>query len=197
MLLPGHGTRVGDLARTNWSQWVAATGAALAEMQRQCRKVAVVGYSLGGTLALYAAATAPRPPQCLVTLAAAVELADRRAPLARWVSPLVRYLPAARVDGSVAGYDTLPVRSVAETLALTAATRRQLPGLDTPLLVVQGERDDVVHPRSAAIIRELVPRAQVRLLPGAGHSLLAGEVAEQVRRLTTEFITGSLGMAPC
>jgi carboxylesterase len=53
--LPGHGTSVEDMMGTRWEDWSSAALAAYDELRRSCESVAVVGLSMGGTLASYVA----------------------------------------------------------------------------------------------------------------------------------------------
>lgn len=54
-LLPGHGTAVEDLLPLGWDDWSAAADAAFVDLSGRCAKVAVVGHSMGGTLACWLA----------------------------------------------------------------------------------------------------------------------------------------------
>lgn len=54
-LLPGHGTAVEDLLACGWDDWSAAADAALEDLAGHCSAVAVVGHSMGGTLACWLA----------------------------------------------------------------------------------------------------------------------------------------------
>jgi carboxylesterase len=59
LVLPGHGTSVDDLERTRWEDWAAAVEREIDAMFRRHGRVAVVGQSLGGLLALHVAAHRP------------------------------------------------------------------------------------------------------------------------------------------
>ena len=62
ILLPGHGTVPGDLLDTNYGQWVDATRSAVASFEGEAERLVMVGFGLGGTLALhYALSDAPAP----------------------------------------------------------------------------------------------------------------------------------------
>src|SRR5687767_12367752 len=54
-LLPGHGGTPGELDATTWRDWYAAVDRELSALQRRCRRVSVVGLSLGGLLTLHLA----------------------------------------------------------------------------------------------------------------------------------------------
>jgi carboxylesterase len=53
--LPGHGTSVEDMMSTSWSDWSGAALEAFDELATRSRKVALIGLSMGGTLAAYVA----------------------------------------------------------------------------------------------------------------------------------------------
>lgn len=57
-----------------------------------------------------------------------------------------------------------------------------------PTLVLHGTEDNVVDPRNAALLGELIPGARVELLEGCGH-LCFWEQPERFVRLVAEFLT--------
>jgi carboxylesterase len=58
-LLPGHGTAVEDLVPMRWEDWARAAEDAYRQLSARCERVAVVGLSMGGTLACWLAARHP------------------------------------------------------------------------------------------------------------------------------------------
>ena len=56
-----------------------------------------------------------------------------------------------------------------------------------PTLVVQGGADNVVDPRNADLLAELIPNARAEIVPDRGH-LLVWEDSERVAELVTEFL---------
>jgi esterase/lipase len=77
IVLPGHGTVPGDLLDVDYRQWVDATRSAVESFEGVARRLVLVGFGLGGTLALhYALSDAPSPDVelgALVLLAPALE----------------------------------------------------------------------------------------------------------------------------
>jgi pimeloyl-ACP methyl ester carboxylesterase len=55
-----------------------------------------------------------------------------------------------------------------------------------PLLLVHGERDEVLAPTDSAMVRSLAGHGDLRLYPGAGHQL--NEVHREVRSLLLDWI---------
>ncbi len=54
--LPGHGTSVEDMMSTGWSDWSGAVLDAYDELATTCERIAVIGLSVGGGLAVHVAA---------------------------------------------------------------------------------------------------------------------------------------------
>jgi carboxylesterase len=156
--LPGHGTQVEDLARVRWTDWTEAVETQLTVMRREHGEVAVMGTSLGGTLALWAAST--QPVSAVVTMGAAVWL-RRAAHLARVLSWFRPFLPK-RARGSAIfdddarerhpSYSHSSLHAVAEMVALTRQVRRQIRNIRAPLLVMHARQDSVVAADNAAWI---------------------------------------------
>jgi len=66
-LLPGHGTRPQDMLETDAAAWLDAARLAYRDLSAECDWVAVVGFSMGGTLAIRLAADdEERAPEALV-----------------------------------------------------------------------------------------------------------------------------------
>jgi pimeloyl-ACP methyl ester carboxylesterase len=59
--------------------------------------------------------------------------------------------------------------------------------IGVPTLVLQGGADNVVDPRNAQQLVELIPNARLELVPDRGH-LLVWEEAERVARIVKEFL---------
>jgi 3-oxoadipate enol-lactonase len=60
--------------------------------------------------------------------------------------------------------------------------------VQAPTLAVQGGADNVVDPRNAELLGELIPGARVEIVPDRGH-LLVWEDSERVAELVTEFLS--------
>ncbi|WP_431900415.1 alpha/beta fold hydrolase [Nonomuraea sp. bgisy101] len=64
----------------------------------------------------------------------------------------------------------------------------ELPQIDIPVLVVHGEDDQIVPIAASALkTAELLPRATLKIVPGAPHSLV-GAFEETFNRALLEFV---------
>lgn len=158
--LPGHGTRPEDLAEVSWEAWAAAVTERYDRMVGEHGEVAVLGTSLGGTLALWLAAE--RAVAAVVSMGGAVRL-NRAARLARLVARFRPY-QAKRPQGSAIfddearlrhpSYHKTPLRAIAQMDALTRQLRPRLPEIEAPLLVMHARLDTVIAPENAIRIYE-------------------------------------------
>ena len=63
----------------------------------------------------------------------------------------------------------------------------RVPGITAETLVLQGGADNVVDPRNADLLVELIPNARLELIPDRGH-LLVWQEAERLAPIVKEFI---------
>lgn len=61
------------------------------------------------------------------------------------------------------------------------------PGIKAPTLVLQGGGDNVVDPRNAELLVELIPNARLELIPDRGH-LLIWQEADRLAAIVKEFL---------
>ncbi|MET0152902.1 MAG: alpha/beta fold hydrolase [Candidatus Binatia bacterium] len=200
-LLPGHGTRVEDLARTTWPQWFAAALDGWTDLGRRSPTRVVCGLSMGALLAFRLAYERPREVRAVAALAPALELASQRsaeiARWVRWVPALPRWLAIvpkrpSKVPGvgrRTPAYDEIPLRSLASMLALQRRVRAELPAITAPVLVVDGGRDDTVSPAAATAI-EIALGSTVKSrqrFERSGHILTEGVDAVSVVEAVADF----------
>ena len=195
--LAGHGTSPDDLARVTWPEWVASAREAYRDLRHRCRRVALAGLSMGGALALYLAAS--DPPAAVVAISAPIRVRPLLASAARVASKvmpvvpvLVRLVPRdPEVRAYWSPYSRIPLVAAGQLELLLAETRRALPQLRVPLLVVQGRRDWIIPRDSAQEILRLASGAPGTLLwlQRSGHvatldrdrTVLADEVTKFLR----------------
>lgn len=222
-LLAGHGADQETLAATSWRAWVASAEAALRELQGRCDAVALVGFSMGGAIALHLAAR--EQVAGIVTIATPVTLDNPLLPLlpvARLVLPywyplrridltspgvmerLRTYAPDLRIDptdrAQVAELKRsfrISLRAVYQLTRLLRATRAVLPRVTVPALLLQGTDDEQIPARSIDLLdRELgSPHKEIVRFARQGHMLPTGPVRDEVAARVVAFVERVTGPA--
>jgi len=208
LLLPGHGTRVADLDATRWGDWARAVEDAFDRMRMLCAKVAVVGQSLGGLLALHLASRRSEVA-AVATLAAPLWLDGLGRRVAAWsrdgtlqrVLPRVRAIPKfsgsdvrdPRVRAENPCYRSIPLRALGELSQFMDVVDASLPLIRQPVLVLHGQQDHTAPVGCAYQIAERARAERTRILPRSYHLLavdverdiVATEVIDFLRRTVT------------
>lgn len=196
-LLPGHGTSLADLDATTWRQWTEAVERAVDAMRVRCARVAVVGQSLGGLLALHTAAHR-RDVACVGSLAAPLWLEGLSARVAAWTTrgPLrrIRAIPKfggsdvrdKRVKAENPCYPAIPTKALAQLLDFFGVVDAELAKIAQPVLVIHAHQDHTAPVACATRIAEATRAVRVRLLDDSYH-LIAADVERDI--VAAEVVT--------
>lgn len=165
--LPGHGTTWQDLASTGWDDWAGEADVAFDRLGDRPR--AIVGLSMGGTLALHLAQQRPHDVAAVVVINPSITF---RHPLRPALGLLKRVIPSfpgvgndiARPGADEHPYPRVPLRAAASLFDAQDVVRAGLHRITAPTLVLTSRTDHTVDPSDSALV-----------LHG-----LTGAVAEQV-----------------
>ena len=195
-LLAGHGTRLDDLMKIEPHQWLEQIDALVQRLHDHGQRVVVAGLSLGSILALQAGLRHPEV-EAVMAYSPPIISGDPRvliAPLLARVLPSVARPAEDFVDTATAeriwAYDRWPSRCSVRVLGLIRATRRQLAGLQQPLLVVASRKDRVITERGVEWLRRRVGSRRVVLhwLENSGHVITADAQWRLVADQTLTFL---------
>lgn len=159
--LPGHGSRIEDFRASTLADWRQAVRREAADLRVRYPRVAMVGRSFGGVLALLELAEQPSAADALVTISTPHRIAAQRTLAAflpvlqmlrphgvikkPWLKPEERI---ARMEGG--RYEGFPIPALREFLrALSALTLERLRTIRTPTLILHGRQDTIAKPESA------------------------------------------------
>lgn len=213
ILLPGFGPQIGTLFERHYQEWIDATREALLALQENHQPVLLIGYSMGGAVALSAAAQSP--PDGLILVAPFWRIGSKIQRLiwqvVKRVFPTIQpfrnlSLEDPKVRQAVGGFlpdvdldsphvqDSLrsvriPTSLIDEVLAIGKAGRRSAGQITVPTLIVQGIKDEAV-PR--VVTRQLL-QALTTVIRYAevdtGHELLKEDdpAWAETSRLVLEF----------
>lgn len=196
-LLPGFGPEIAQLAERGLSDWTATLAAAYADLKRTHDRVLLVGHSMGGALAI--AAAAAHPVDGLLLLAPFWEFdtpiwkvlplltlvfkqvkpfslvkMDFNDPEAR--AGMRQFMPDADLDDPAVQEQvrqfTIPTSIFKHIHAAGQAAHAAAPRVAAPTLVIQGSADELVVPaKSRALAARL--KARYTEIPGEHNIPLA------------------------
>ena len=194
-LLAGHGSTPEDLERTGWRDWLESAQAQLDALKKECRFVFCAGQSMGGTLSLALAARNP-DVTAIATCAALVSLGRFTETQIRLGRRVIRwhYPDRDSVDlwnreavSRLRSYNRRAMKSHVDLVDLYLDTRRSLPQIKQPALILHGLRDGTVPHANAEIIRSAIgDSATVRYFDRSGHAMSIDVDAPEIQDLITE-----------
>lgn len=204
--LAGHATDPHDLARTRWTDWLVSVEDGLAVLAGAAERVVLMGLSMGGAIALLAAAR--YPVAGVVAMAAPYQAGGGGS---RWGLRLYSRLrpmlhksveeAAPPLDGrreaNYPAYPRFPARIVVEMADMVDAMRAWLPQVTVPALLVQSRADEHVPPESAQAIYDRLgsSRKEILWLDDFEHAVVRDPKREAVFEAVARFVDG-LGMGP-
>ncbi|WP_408007705.1 alpha/beta hydrolase [Pseudalkalibacillus sp. A8] len=191
---PGHDTKDGRMERVTYQEWIHTAEMELRALQEKCNKIYVVGFSMGGIIAGYLAAS--NQIDRLVLLSAA----------AHYVSPsrLVQDIKSMLQDlfkGNLyenemfqrylRKFKGTPLSMTFQFRSLIRSLRPYLKKIITPTLIIQGECDGVVPKKSAHYIYNTIrsKNKEIILLPQSKHIVCHDVEQEDVIRHVYRFLT--------
>src|SRR5215207_10092744 len=191
VLLPGFGPDIARLKKVQAEEWLNAARAAWEAIREGASRTTLIGFSMGGAVALRLATEAGLAPDQLVLLAPHWKFADRRTvvlPVAKYLirefkpfgpidfdSPdmhrmLAELAPGADLDDPVVRHAlrnsaTIPTRALDELRRVGVRAAARAPRVSAPTTIVQGLQDTTTLP---AYSRELAAcmGAELREIPG-------------------------------
>ena len=194
--LAGHGTDERDLMHTNKNDWFNSVLDGFFILRGVCDKVFVVGHSMGGLLTLKL--STEREIAKIVTLAAPIFIDDglglKNLPPREFCSDACIVQPRRKLENVPQAvnyvYKKTPLISVHELVDLINDTKKLLPTVKTPILIMHGEEDHTAQPRSARFIMDNVGSAEKKILtvPNSGHLLPFAENRDFVFEQTLNFL---------
>lgn len=187
-VLRGHGTSFEDLKGVTSRDWYVDAEAALFDLASEVDRVAIVGLSMGGLVALELSMNHPDLVAATVTVAAALRFKDPLAGLTPLLAKVVSSWPSPNSFNDLSlkvnceNYPKFTTDSFSSLYAYSQALEARLPELTTPLCALQSKRDQVVAPVAANVIYERVssPNREIHWFERSGHEMMQDMEADAV-----------------
>ncbi len=198
--LSGHGTRPEDLERTRWTDWMGDIEDGLAILSKTCEKRVLIGQSLGGMIALTAAASMQVSAVVTLSTPYGVPPAER---LADWLTRLLHHTihtDAARFPPDhplyqrrelyYPAYPWYPSHVLTEMDSLGTAMVAALPKVTVPVLLIHSQDDEQVPCANMEAIYNHLGSQKKEMLPvdGMDHSLVMDPRREVVFSAVVRYL---------
>lgn len=194
-LLPGHGTRWQDLNTVSWSQWYDEAEAALDRLLTTHKKVVVCALSMGGSVALRLAQTRGDEVAGVVLVNPFVSSARIELKALPLLKHLVPSFPGIvddikKPDQVELGYPRLPLKGVAQILAMWKTVVPALGQVTQPVLYFRSTIDHVIDASSSATVLSGISSVDVeeRMLEDSYHVATIDNDAPRIFEESLEFI---------
>lgn len=202
--LQGHGTVSEDLRDSTWEEWYDSFNRGFAAMRQVSKKLFVAGFSTGGLLAILATVRKLNRVDGLIVINAALELQDIRVsyvvPTLNRLNDFLSVFHAGleyvedEPEFPAFNYKRNYLKSLGELRLLMQECTQALPLVTTPTLILQGNNDPVVKPKSAAKIYDLIlsKEKELEYLDFSDHVIVLAKGREKVFESVFRFIDGHL-----
>jgi carboxylesterase len=199
--LAGHGTQPADLARTRCTDWLISVEDGLAILRGVTDQVYLIGQSMGGMIALVAAARCPVDGVIAMSTPSdmdgkapplPVRLFFRLRPMIRKPTESAEPPFAERREAAYPAYPQFPARILQEVDLLRVALYEALPQVRMPVLLIHSRADASVSADSMPRLYERLgsPDKQMLWLDGMDHSLVRDPQRQVVFDAVAAFIAG-------
>ena len=191
--LPGHGTTIEDMLTTSWDDWSAEAEDALARLSARCKRVVVVGLSMGGTLTAWLGTRHPELAG-LVFVNPAVEPAGAMLelldPMIEAGTTVMEGIGSDIADPDVVetAYPQTPLVPLRSLVVATEAMQPELSSITCPVLIMTSPQDHVVPPTNSDHLAATVSGPVERLsLDRSYHVATLDHDRELIERATVDF----------
>lgn len=215
-LLAGHGQGIKTLCQSRWQDWLDSVMHAARQLQGEVETVYAAGICVGGKLGMMAANRMPQTIKAAAIYSPCFRYDGWNVPWYYKLAPIGlpfmvhfpwwRYKTYAETDSMgiknprlrqfMASAETedvideFPAISLLEMYRLGEATKRALPRMTTPTLILHAEEDDLSHPRNARIIANRIgAQHQLEWIKDSYHMIHVDAQHKFVAQITADFFS--------
>lgn len=192
-ILMGHGEEL-QLDEATHDIWLEEARTALKKLQAECDEVYVIGFSMGGMIAAYLAATEGMDK--LVLLATA-----RRYLSFKYLSHYIAEIIGDGFKGKLKENDkylhyksklgVVPFKANIEFMRLVNRTKQYLKDVTTPVFIAQGQKDGLVPYKAVYSLDEEIgsKHKEIVFFEQSDHLICLGDDSEVLNQMIYNFLT--------
>ncbi len=211
--LAGHGSTLNELKRTRWQDWYGTVRSSFKELKGRYKSVSTAGLCMGALLALFLSADAGDDVSAISLMSTTLFYDGWSLPWYKFLLPLAYYTPlrylysfeerepygikneamrsriVAAMRNSAVAYSSVPGESMYELYKLMGSTKKILPAVRTPALILHAREDDLAGGENALYVQKYIGSKTVRLtlLDDCYHMLPIDNQRDAVAGETIDF----------
>ncbi|HIV74831.1 MAG TPA: alpha/beta fold hydrolase [Candidatus Pseudogracilibacillus intestinigallinarum] len=190
--LTGHGEQL-DLKDVSYEVWLEDATRALEELKQACNKVYVIGFSMGGMIAAYLAATIEVDK--LVLLATARKYLSFKH-LSQYVAEVIGDSFKGKLEENEiyrhykSKFGTVPLSANIEFMKLVNKTKDYLEEITTPVFIAQGKQDGMVPYQVAYALEEEIGSEdkEIVFFEESSHLICLGHDKDVLNQMVLGFL---------
>lgn len=181
--LAGHGGPLSELRGVPRQEWLATAASEAERIAERYGQFDCVGFSMGGLIGAYLANR--YPVRRLVLLNAAVIYISPK----RFLENAIETIRAGNLEDMRKKSET-PVKAVFEFMRLVRELKPEIGLVRVPTMIVQGDRDEIVHPKSADyLVQHMNTERELHIFPNSRHMICLGPESEELFVKVEQFLS--------
>ncbi len=200
--LPGHGTDGNDFLKTGKREWLRKAYDSFLELKSSYKRVYLIGFSMGGLLAIITAASLKTDKLILIAPA----LTNRRR-LRLFLTPLMKFFfKKIRKKSNAGAFNSFEeylkevywsydwIKASSDILSLQIEARKKLSLLKAEVLLLISENDKTVPLKVSEIVRKRVKSSLLteKRLSDSGHIIFRGTEKEKGAEIIINWLDSNI-----
>ena len=195
-VMRGHGTKYEDLVGTTSRQWYRDAEKALFKLSERVDKVVVIGFSMGGLIAIDLGINHSDKIAGIETISASIKYSDPLTGMTPLLSNVIKFWPMPspfqdkELSKKSTNYKKFATDAFASLYNYSIEIEKMLPELEVPIRILHSKKDKMISPVSANIIYENISSKTREIIwfNKSGHEMLHDLEAQDVCVALMEFV---------
>ncbi|GIO27128.1 alpha/beta hydrolase [Ornithinibacillus bavariensis] len=196
--LPGHGIKLA-LENVTYKSWIETAESSLQQLREKYDEIYIIGFSMGGMIAAYLAAK--YKVDKLVLLATAGKYLSLKQ-ISVDIGTVIKDGVMGRLSENKLyrhyrrKLSSVPLKANLEFLKLVRLTRKYLRKVESPVLIAQGQQDNMVPYKTAYYLDKEIPskRKEVVFFERSRHLICLGNDKDTLNKMVYEFLEKPIGI---